>query len=111
MICGWGSGMRLRVDLAGRRLKPPLQAKACSTIWLVAALQCQAAVYSYHMEGSAAGGWPNVLGSLGLVSAASKDADLFVIPAGARVAASEWVGRAERGATVVVEGDSAAAAA
>ena len=73
-----------------------------ATVWAAAP-----EVPGYHVAGRAAGGWPPVLQSLGLHERAEAEARVIVVLAG--TAAGDWIERADRGAVVILEGDSEAA--
>ena len=64
-------------------------------------------VPGYHVAGGAAGGWAPLLQSLGLQERPEAEARVIVVPAG--TAARDWIERADRGAVVILEGDSEAA--
>jgi hypothetical protein len=61
----------------------------------------------YRIAGGAAGGWAPMLQSLGLPERPEGEARVIVVPEGA--AAQPWIGRADEGAVVILEGDSEAA--
>jgi hypothetical protein len=64
-------------------------------------------VPGYHVASGAAGGWAPLLQSLGLRERAEAEARVIVVPAG--TAAQAWIERADRGAVLILEGDSDAA--
>src|SRR5437899_2436711 len=59
----------------------------------------------FSVIGPDPGAWPNILSSIGLVRQDSDLARVFVLR-GATPAAPEWAGRVDRGAIVVLEGES-----
>lgn len=79
------------------------------SIWALLALLCGTAgatTFSYHVVGEDAGPWPGVLSSVGLTSAPTGVASIFVVRAESPLTAAQWMERAERGAFVILEGDS-----
>jgi len=72
--------------------------------FLLAALPCGAATFSFHVTGADAGSWPEALSSLGLVSAPIEQARLVVIRPGAAV--GDWAARVEQGTFLILEGAS-----
>jgi len=96
-MCGWGSGMHS----AGRWLSGIICA------WPLLA----GGTFSFHVMGDDPGSWPAVLSSVGLVLNASAGAGVVVAPGGTSASAAEWTARVERGAILVLEGESPLAAA
>jgi hypothetical protein len=74
------------------------------------ALPCAAATLTFHIAGDDPGGWPVILSSIGLQSAAGAG-DVEVIPFGAVTTATDWPQRVEHGTILVLEGASPLAAA
>jgi hypothetical protein len=72
---------------------------------LVAALGRAASLPYYSVLNEDAGAWPEILGSIGLVKQPAGVAHVFVARAGA-TASVEWQGRVERGAILILEGES-----
>jgi hypothetical protein len=68
-----------------------------------------AATFSYHVVGDDPGAWPGILASVGLTAAPTGVASVFVVRSTSALTAAQWLDRAERGAFVVLEGDSALA--
>jgi hypothetical protein len=80
--------------------------------WLLCvpcAFLCSGATLTFHVAGSDPGGWPAILSSIGLQSAAAQG-DIEVIPAGAAVTETDWSSRIERGTILIIEGASPLAA-
>lgn len=75
---------------------------------LCAAGTLSAASFSFEIAGGERGAWPEALASLGLSEARPGNADIIVVPGGAT---GNYGARVERGAIVILEGDSPAAAA
>ncbi|HXP85385.1 MAG TPA: hypothetical protein VN841_11735 [Bryobacteraceae bacterium] len=75
-------------------------------LWLIAALPCQAAVFSFHVVGNDAGSWPAIFGSMGLAGGTAADAGVIVVPSSAKAAPGDWAARVAQGALLVIEGDS-----
>lgn len=65
-----------------------------------------AATFSYHVVGDDPGPWPAILESVGLTPSSTGVASVFVVRAESPINAAQWLERAERGAFVVIEGDS-----
>src|ERR1700735_2297486 len=65
-----------------------------------------AASFSYHVLGDDPGSWPAVLSSLGLVNDAGVEGAIVVAPQSTNVSSEEWIPRVERGAILVLEGES-----
>lgn len=64
------------------------------------------AVFSYQMVGDDHGPWPAILGSVGLSPSPTGIASVFVVRGNSPLNGAQWQERAERGAFVVLEGDS-----
>src|SRR5262249_39234446 len=86
-----GSGMRLLSSL------------------LLASL-CSAANFHFFVAGSEKGGWQTILSSIGMLSGGMAEAGVVVVPAGTTPPAADWAQRVEKGAILVVEGESGLAA-
>jgi hypothetical protein len=71
---------------------------------LLLALPCTAATLTFHVAGDDSGGWPAILSSIGLQSAAHGDVE--VIPAGAATTTTDWSQRVEHGTILILEGAS-----
>ena len=67
--------------------------------------------YFFHVMEGDAGGWPEILSSIGLTSAAPGAAQIFIAPHGTGAPAAEWTARVDGGAMLVLEGESPLAAA
>ena len=67
--------------------------------------------YSFHVLGNAAGGWGELLSSIGMTPGSPASAGVFVAPQGTGAPAGEWTARAEHGAILVLEGESPLATA
>jgi hypothetical protein len=79
------------------------------------ALPLSPATFSYHITGDTPGPWPNILSSLGLTNSPGPT-NLFILRDGAGTATAtastqQWIDKIEKGAVVVVEGESDLAAA
>ena len=77
--------------------------------WLLLCVPCTAATLTFHVNGDDPGGWPAILSSIGLQSAAARG-NVEVIPAGAASPEPNWTQRVERGTILVLEGASPLAA-
>jgi hypothetical protein len=75
---------------------------------LVASL-ASASTFSFHIAGDNPGPWPNILAAVGLST--SGPSNLFILRDGATGTAQQWIDKIEKGAVVVVEGESDLAAA
>src|SRR6266446_4637363 len=91
-MCGRGFGMRLLVSVV---------------LFSVAVFAREPQVH-FSVIGADAGAWPQILSSIGFVRQDSDLACVFVLR-GATAASQEWTGRVERGAIVILEGESPAA--
>ncbi len=78
-------------------------------ILVLAALPCAAATLTFHVAGDDPGGWPTILSSIGLQSAAAHG-DVEVIPSGVTTTETDWSQRVERGTILILEGASPLAA-
>jgi hypothetical protein len=78
-------------------------------VFLAAALPCAAATLTFHVAGDDPGGWPTILSSIGLQSAAAHG-DIEVIPSGASTNETDWISRVEHGTILILEGASPLAA-
>lgn len=61
------------------------------------------ASFSYQIAGNSQGAWPEALESLGLHESSAETADILVLPPGAT---GDYRSRVERGAIVILEGES-----
>jgi hypothetical protein len=68
-----------------------------------------ASTFHYHVIGDQAGAWPDVLSSIGMMPGTANNARVIVAPHGTPVG-TEWISRVERGAIIVLEGESPLAA-
>jgi len=80
-------------------------------LFVLCAPLCVASTFSFHVMGDDPGSWPAVLSSLGLIDDAETGAGVVVAPSGTDVPAAEWTARVDRGAILVLEGESPLAAA
>ncbi len=62
--------------------------------------------FAYHVVGDEPTSWPAVLGSIGMTSAADGPASVLVLPGGTSAPPATWLPRIEKGAIVIIEGDS-----
>ena len=62
--------------------------------------------YSYCVIGADAGGWPEMLSSIGLTAADAANADVVVAVHGIDIPAAEWTARVDRGTLLILEGES-----
>ncbi|HTS77864.1 MAG TPA: hypothetical protein VMG40_16755, partial [Bryobacteraceae bacterium] len=69
------------------------------------------AIFSFHIMGDEPGAWPDVLSSIGLVQDATSGAGIVVAPPRTRAPFDEWNARVDRGAILVLEGESPLASA
>jgi hypothetical protein len=65
--------------------------------------------FAYHVLGNAPGAWPSILSSVGLVSGTRDAAGVVVVPSGVEARLEDWAPRVQRGAILVLEGDSSLA--
>jgi hypothetical protein len=78
---------------------------------LAAASALSAATFSYHVVGQDPGPWPAILSSIGLTQSPTGINSVFVVRGESPLPAAQWTERVERGAFLIVEGDSSLAAA
>ncbi len=62
--------------------------------------------YSFHVAGDDPGPWPNILSAVGITTGAYGPTNLFIVREGAPGTARQWVDKVEKGAVVVLEGES-----
>ena len=74
-------------------------------------LLATAATFSFHIAGDNPGPWPNILSSVGLSGNSYGPSNFFILRDGATGTAQQWIDKIEKGAVVVVEGESDLAAA
>jgi hypothetical protein len=67
--------------------------------------------FFFHVLGDEPGAWPEILSSIGLTNGATGTAGVIVAPRGVEASAEEWAERVDRGAMLIIEGDSSLAAA
>ncbi len=77
----------------------------------MAATSFAAPTFSYHIVGDNPGPWPDILSSIGLVSSPTGVSSVFVVHGISALSATQWMNRVERGAFVIVEGNSSLASA
>ena len=83
-------------------------------LWIPAAIACSLASggsFSFHVMGDSAGSWPAVLSSVGLIDGTLASAGVVVAPQGTKADAAEWMDRVDKGAILILDGDSPLAAA
>ena len=68
-----------------------------------------AATLSYQILGDEHGSWPRVMESIGLHAAPVGPSDVIIATRGTNLRGAEWQSRVEKGALLVLEGESAAA--
>lgn len=73
---------------------------------LAACAALQAATFSYHIVGEDPGAWPKILESVGVTRSATGVGSIFVLRGSSPLTAKQWLERVERGAILVLEGDS-----
>ncbi len=78
--------------------------------WIALTLLCAwpvlaGSTLSFHVIGGDPGSWPVVLSSIGLMNSPIGNAGIVVAPGGTP-ASSEWMGRVEQGAILILEGES-----
>jgi hypothetical protein len=66
--------------------------------------------FNFHVAGDDPGPWPAILQSIGMTSGANGVANVIVLPAGTPVATANWRPVVDRGAIVILEGNSEFAA-
>src|SRR5258708_22358470 len=94
---------------------------ACGTgflTWVRAALAAifiafplSPSTFTFHIAGDTPGPWPNILSSVGLTNNSYGPTNLFILRDGATGTVQQWIDKIEKGAVVVVEGESDLAAA
>ena len=67
--------------------------------------------YSFHVAGADPGSWPNILSSVGLSDGVYGPTNLFILRSGAPGTAEQWLDKVDKGAVIVLEGDSEVAQA
>ncbi len=78
---------------------------ACSRgLFFLATLVSAAPTFSFHVQGDAPGPWPSILASIGLRE--NPTADVLIVPSGAQISSQDCQLRLERGAIVILEGQS-----
>ncbi len=78
---------------------------------LLVTVSLPAATFTYHVAGDDPGSWPGILSSVGLTPAAGGPANLFIVRTVAAGSVPQWMERIDKGAIVVLEGESDLAAA
>ena len=84
-------------------MRSPVRLGFVSSILMMAA---SAGTFSYHVVGEDTGAWPAILSSVGLTASPTGVAAVFVVRGNSPLSATQWLERAERGAFVILEGDS-----
>ena len=85
-----------------------------ASVWIVCALclPVQAAPrFAFHVMGGDAGGWPELLSSMGLTNGTGGGASVIVAPPGTDLPYPEWSARVEQGAILILAGESPLATA
>ncbi len=77
-----------------------------SALCLALALPLSAATFTYHVLGGDPGSWPRVMESIGLHAAPLGLSDVVIAPRGTNLPGTEWQSRVEKGALLILEGDS-----
>src|SRR5579859_7381079 len=67
--------------------------------------------FSFHIAGDGPAPWAAILGSVGLSAGANGPTNLFVLRGGAPGTVEQWMEKIDKGAVVVVEGESELGAA
>jgi len=67
--------------------------------------------FHYHVAGDEPGPWPEIFSALGMMPEAAGHSGVFVVRSASSDVAAHWRERVERGAILVLEGDSELAAA
>jgi len=80
-------------------------------LMLFAVSLCAAPRFSFQVLGNEAGGWGELLSSIGMTPGSQATAGVFVAPQGTTASASDWNARIEHGSILVLEGESPLAAA
>ena len=78
----------------------------CFLLLAIAGLMHAGPRYSYCAIGAEAGGWAEMLSSIGLTATDAASADVVVATHGTDIPAAEWAARVERGTILILEGDS-----
>src|SRR5579864_6747881 len=86
-----------------------MRSRANLLLLLLAALPASAATLTFHVAGDDPGGWPAILSSIGLQSAANRG-DIEVIPTNVVTTETDWAQRVEHGTILILEGASPLAA-
>jgi hypothetical protein len=73
---------------------------------LLASSAVFAATFSYHIVGEDPGGWPKILESVGVTRSATGVGSVFVVRGSSPLNAKQWNDRVDRGAILVLEGDT-----
>ena len=107
---GWRGYSRSQPGGGVFDLKPRTGGPALLALVLCSTLSA-APRFSFHVLGDEPGSWPEILSSIGLTNGATGAASVVVAPRGVEAPADEWMERVDRGAMLIVEGDSALAAA
>ena len=79
-----------------------------SLLFLSVLCPCTATTLTFHISGAEPGGWPAILSSIGLQTAAR--GDIEVIPSGATPENADWAQRVDSGTILILEGASPLAA-
>ena len=82
---------------------------ACAALLAVSA--ASAATFSYHVVGQDPGPWPAILSSVGLTQTPTGINSVFVVRDDSPLTPAQWRDRIERGAYLIIEGDSGLASA
>ena len=80
-------------------------------IALLAVSAGSAATFSYHVVGQDPGPWPGILSSVGLTQTPTGINSVFVVRDDSPLTPAQWRDRIERGAYLIIEGDSGLASA
>jgi hypothetical protein len=73
---------------------------------LLASSAVFAATFSYHIVGEDPGGWPKILEAVGVTRSATGVGSVFVVRGSSPLNAKQWYDRMDRGAILVLEGDT-----
>ena len=111
-ISASASGMRSLANVAralvravSRLVSTPAALLCLFTLPLAAAPR-----FTYHVLGDEPGSWPEIFSSIGMSAGPAGTAGVIVAPRGVTASAAQWSERVERGALLVIEGDSSLAA-
>ena len=96
---------RALVRAASRLVSTPAALLCLLTLPLAAAPR-----FTYHVLGDEPGSWPEIFSSIGMSTGPAGTAGVIVAPRGVTASAAQWSERVERGALLVIEGDSSLAA-